>query len=66
VFLELLNNYFKLFLFIFKGIKDFYDRLTETETEMLLNASRQFSGQVKTDGVISEVTNGDEEEEDAN
>jgi len=32
------------------GIKDFYDRLSESETEMLLNASRQFSGRIETAG----------------
>lgn len=30
--------------FNIQGIKDFYDRLSEPETEMLLNASRKFSG----------------------
>jgi len=33
--------------FTFQGIKDFYDRLSEPETEMLLNASKQFSGQLE-------------------
>lgn len=45
-------------LFCFQGIKDFYDRLSEPETEMLLNASRQFSGKMDT-GEIAE----EEEEE---
>lgn len=31
---------------IFQGIKDYYDRLSEPETEMLLNVSKQFSGNV--------------------
>jgi len=35
-------------LFYFQGIKDFYDRLSESETEMLLKVSRQFSGRVET------------------
>lgn len=39
----------------FQGIKDFYERLSEEETELLLNASKQFSGHSET----TEESNGE-------
>lgn len=44
-------------LFFFQGIKDFYERLSEPETDMLLSASKQFSGPMKT----TEKTEGEED-----
>jgi len=44
----------------FQGIKDFYDRLSETETEMLLYATKQFSGEFK---VVTKQELIEEEEE---
>jgi len=46
--------------FNFQGIKDFYDRLSEPETEMLLYATKQFSGQFE---VITKQEQMEEEEE---
>lgn len=45
--------------FFFQGIKDFYERLSEPETDMLLSASKQFSGLTET---IEKI----EDEEDRN
>lgn len=50
-------------LFYFQSIKDFYDRLSEPETEMLLNASRQFSGRMTTG---EEVNEEEDQEENRN
>lgn len=49
-------------LFYFQSIKDFYDRLSEPETEMLLNASKQFSGRVTTGEEVNEKENGNIEQ----
>lgn len=38
-----------------QGIKDFYERLSEQETELLLNASKKFSGQIDTTEVPTET-----------
>ncbi|XP_026812671.1 DNA-directed RNA polymerase III subunit RPC9 [Rhopalosiphum maidis] len=43
------------------GIKDFYDRLSEPETEMLLYATKKFSGQFE---IITKQERVDEEEEE--
>jgi len=49
-----------LIYFNFQGIKDFYDRLSEPETEMLLFASKKFSGEFE---VITKQELVEEEEE---
>lgn len=49
--------------FNFQGIKDFYDRLSEPETEMLLFATKKFSGQFD---IITKQELVEEEDEENN
>lgn len=50
--------------FNFQGIKDFYDRLSEPETEMLLFATKKFSGQ--SDIITKQEVVEEEEDEENN
>lgn len=52
-----------LIYFNFQGIKDFYDRLSEPETEMFLYATKKFSGQFE---IITKQEQVEEEEEEDN